>query len=104
VNPRLAEIRARRELLLARSAVQRDALVLLVERLRPALELADRGLRTVRYAREHPGAILLAVAALAGLSPKRAFRWARRAILFWRGYRWAAGVIMRLASDRSRSS
>ena len=95
---RLAEIRARRELLLARSAVQRDALALLVQRWRAPLALADHGLRTVRYAREHPGALLLAVAALVALSPKRAFRWARRAILFWRGYRWAVAALGRLAS------
>ena len=97
MNGRHAEIRARRELLLARSAVQRDALALLVERWRPPLELADQGIRVVRYAREHPGAVLLAVAALAALSPKRAFRWGRRAVLFWRGYRWAVEVVARLA-------
>jgi hypothetical protein len=98
VNRRLAEIRARRELLLARSAVQRDALALLVQRWRAPLDLADRGFRVVQYAREHPGAVLLAVAALAALSPKRAFRWARRAVVFWRGYRWAAAVLGRLTT------
>jgi hypothetical protein len=97
VNPRLAEIRARRELLLARSAVQRDALALLVARWRAPLEVADRGVRTVRYARAHPGVLLLTVAAFAALFPKRAFRWARRAILVWRGYAWAVRTIARLA-------
>ncbi|MGH8683186.1 MAG: YqjK family protein [Burkholderiales bacterium] len=96
MNPRLAGIRARRELLLARSAVQREALALLVQRARAPLELADQGIRIVRYAREHPGAVLLAVAALAALSPKRAFGWARRAVPFWRGYRRAAEAIGRL--------
>lgn len=98
MNRRLVEIRARRELLLARSAVQRDALALLVQRWHAPLDLADRGFRVVRYAREHPGAVLLAVAALAALSPKRAFRWARRAIVFWRGYRWAAAALGRLTA------
>ena len=97
MNRRLAEIRARRELLLARSAVQRDTLALFVQRWRAPLELADQGIRVVRYAREHPGAVLLAVAAFAALSPKRAFRWARRAVLFWRGYRWAVAALGRLA-------
>jgi len=97
VSSRLAEVRARRELLLARSAVQRDTLALLVERWRAPLEVADRGVRVLRYAREHPGALLLAVAALAALSPKRAFRWARRALLVWRGYGWAVRAIARLA-------
>jgi hypothetical protein len=97
VNRQLAEIRARRELLLARSAVQRDALVLLVARWRAPLEVAERGVRTVRYARAHSGVILLAAAALVALFPKRAFRWVRRAILVWRGYAWAARMIARLA-------
>jgi hypothetical protein len=88
VNRRLAELRARRELLLARSAVQRDALALLV----------DRGFRVVQYAREHPGAILLAVAVLVALSPKRAFRWAGRATAIWRGSRWAVAAIRRLVA------
>jgi len=98
VNRRLAAIRARRELLLARSAVQRDALALLVERARAPLELADRGFRIVQYAREHPGAVLLAIAVLAALSPKRAFRWGGVAMALWRGYRWAVKVVGRLAA------
>ncbi len=98
MNRRLAEIRARRELLLARSAVQRDALALLVERARAPIELADRGFRIVQYAREHAGAVLLAVAVFAALSPKRALRWAGAAMAIWRGYRSARGVIGRLAS------
>jgi hypothetical protein len=97
VNRRLAEIRARRELLLARSAVQRDALALLVQRWHAPLDLADRGFRVVQHAREHPGAVLLAVAALAALSPKRAFRWAGPAMAIWRGYRWAATALGRFA-------
>jgi hypothetical protein len=97
VNRRLAEVRARRELLIARSAVQRDALALQVARWRAPLELADYGLQAGRYVRDHPGAILFAVAAFAALSPKRAFRWARRAVLVWRGYGWAVRTIARLA-------
>jgi hypothetical protein len=97
VNRRLAEIRARRELLLVRSAVQRDALALLVDAMRAPLELADQGVRLVRYARAHPGAILLAVAALVALSPRRVFRWGRRAVTFWQGYRWAAQLLGRRA-------
>ena len=97
MNRRLAEIRARRELLLARSAVQRDTLALLVQRWHAPLDLADRGFRVVQYAREHPGAILLAVAVLVALSPKRALRWAGGATAIWRGYRWAAAALGRLA-------
>ncbi len=96
MNPRLAEVRARRELLVARSAVQRDALALLVEGAHAPLEVADQGLRVLRYARAHPAVIVLAVAALVALSPKRSFRWARRATALWQGYRWAAQLLGRL--------
>jgi hypothetical protein len=95
VNRRIVEIRARRELLLARSAVQRDALALLVQRWRAPLELADQSTRVLRYAREHPGAILLAVAVLVAFAPKGALRWARRAVTFWHGYRSAAALLGR---------
>jgi len=74
VSRQLDALRARRELLLARSAVERDALALLVQRWRAPLELADRGVRVVRYAREHPGALLAAAAVLVALAPKRALR------------------------------
>lgn len=100
MNQRLAEIHARRELLLARSAVQRDALALLVQRWRAPLELAGRGVRAVRYAREHPGALLLVVVLLVALSPKRALRWAGSALAIWRGYRTASATLARLAAGR----
>jgi hypothetical protein len=45
VNQRLAEIRARRERLVAQSAVQRDALALLAEHWRAPFGVADHGLR-----------------------------------------------------------
>jgi hypothetical protein len=98
VNPRLAEIHARRELLLARSALQRDTLALLVQRWHAPLELADRGVRVVRYARENPGALVAAVAVLVALAPKRALRWAGSALALWRTYRSAVGLLR----DRGR--
>jgi hypothetical protein len=93
----LAEIRARRERLLARSAAQREELALLARAWRGPLEITGRGVAAVRYVREHPGALVLAAAVLVALSPKRAFRWARRAVLLWRGYRWALGALERLS-------
>ena len=98
MNRRLVQIRVRRERLLARAAAQRDEVALLVGRLRGPLAIADRGVVAVQYVREHPGAVLLAVAALVVLSPRRAFRWARRALLVWRGYRWALELVERRAS------
>jgi hypothetical protein len=97
VNHRLAEIRTRRELLLARSAVEREALALELERWRAPLGLADRGFRVVQYLGRHPGVLVLLVAALVALSPKRALRWAGAAVAVWRGYRSAAALLARRA-------
>jgi len=95
---RLAQVRARRERLIARSAAQRDELALLIAPLRRPVLAADRALAGAQYLRAHPGAVLIAVAALVVLSPKRAFRWARRAFGLWRGYRLLARVLAQAAA------
>jgi NhaP-type Na+/H+ and K+/H+ antiporter len=94
---RLAQIQARRERLLARSAAQRDELALLLAPLQAPLGIADRGIAAARYLRAHPGVVVIAAAVFAILSPKRAFRWSRRAFVAWRGYRWAVRALNELA-------
>ncbi len=94
---RIAQIHARRERLLARASAQRDELALLLAPLAGPLGVADRGVAIAQYVRAHPGAVLLAAAVVTALSPKRAFRWARRAFTVWRGYRWAARALAELA-------
>jgi hypothetical protein len=98
---RLGEIHARRERLLARSAAQRDELALLLAPLKGPLAVADRGIAVAQYARAHPGLVAIAAAIFVVLSPKRAFRWARRAFGVWRGYRWAARTLNELAPHLS---
>jgi hypothetical protein len=90
---RLAEVRARRERLVAKAAAQRDEMALLLEPWHRPLAVADRGVTLAVYLRERPAIVLVAVAALVVLAPKRAFRWARRAYALWRGYRWAAKAL-----------
>jgi len=51
-----------------------------------------------QYLRAHPGVVVIAVAAFVVLSPKRAFRWARRAFGLWRGYRLVARVLAQVAA------
>lgn len=94
---RLAQIHARRERLIARSAAQRDEMALLLAPLAGPLALADRGVALVHYVRAHPGVLAIAVVVFAILSPKRAFRWSRRALAAWRGYRWAVRALGELA-------
>jgi len=95
---RVAQIHARRERLIAKSAAQRDELALLIAPLRRPIQVADRAVAGAQYLRAHPGVIVIAVAALVVLSPKRAFRWARRAFGLWRGYRLIARVLAHAAA------
>jgi hypothetical protein len=90
---RLAQVHTRRERLVAKAAAQRDEMALLLEPWHRPLAVADRGVTVALYLRERPGIVLMAVAALVVLAPKRAFRWARRAYGLWRGYRWAAKAL-----------
>ncbi|HSD42684.1 MAG TPA: YqjK-like family protein [Burkholderiales bacterium] len=96
MNPRrLAQIQARRERLIAKAAAQREEVALLLAPWQAPLAIADKGVAVVAYVRGHPEIVLVAVAAFVVLSPKRAFRWARRAFAAWRGYRWAVNALHR---------
>ena len=94
---RIEQIHARRERLLTRSSAQRDELALLLAPLKGPLAVVDRGVAVAQYARAHPGLVAIAAAVFMLLSPKRAFRWARRAFTVWRGYRWAARALKQIA-------
>lgn len=90
---RLAQIRARRERLVAKAAVEREAMGMTLAPLSGPLAVADRGVSAVTYLRDHPAIVFVASAAFVVLSPRRAFRWARRAYALWRGYRLVAAAI-----------
>jgi hypothetical protein len=94
---RIAQIHARRERLLARSAAQRDEMALLLAPFKGPLAVADRGIAVAQYVRAHPGLVAIAAAVVVVVSPKRAFRWARRGFAVWRSYRWAARALRELA-------
>jgi hypothetical protein len=92
---RLAQIHARRERLIVKAAAQREEVALLLVPWQTPLAIADKGVAVASYVRGHPEIVLIAVAALVVLSPRRAFRWARRAFAAWRGYRWAVTALHR---------
>jgi hypothetical protein len=46
----------------------------------------------------------VAVAALVVLSPKRAYRWARRSFAVWRGYRWAVKALHQAIPPGARAA
>lgn len=95
IRRRLAQIHARRERLITKAAAQREEVALLLAVWQTPLAIVDRGVAVASYVRGHPELVLIAVAALVVLSPKRAFRWARRAFAAWRGYRWAVNALHR---------
>lgn len=92
---KLERLRAKRERLVARAAVQREEIVLLAKRWEKPLAVADRGLDALEYVRARPGLVIAAVAIVAVLQPRRAIRWARRIWAAWRGYRWVSGLVAR---------
>ncbi len=99
---RLAQVRSRRERLLARSAAERAELAAVLAPLAGPLAIADRGIAAVQSIRAHPGLVASVAAVVVVVSPRRAFRWARRALVAWRGYRWVARALAELAPRRPR--
>jgi hypothetical protein len=83
------DLAAKRVRLLARAQEERELLVGTLERLAPAFRLADRAVETVHYFRTHPHWIVIAVALMVILKPRRALRFASRA---WVGWRTVRGV------------
>ena len=97
MNGRLAEIRLRRERLIAKAAAQREEVALLLDSWRPLLVVADRAAAAVQYVRAHPATLAVVVIVVAALSPRRALRWAGRGLALWRGYRWAVRALHAIA-------
>jgi hypothetical protein len=97
LSGRLTTLYVRRERLLAKAAVQREELALLAAAWKKPLALVDRGVAAGRYAREHSAVVTVAAAVVLVLSPRRAFRWARRGFALWRGYRWASRLLAHVA-------
>lgn len=86
MNPRLLELAVRHGALKARIDEQRRMLARQVQPLEAALAKGDTVLRRVDWLKHHPAAIALAVAVVVAMRPKRAWRWARRSFLLWRGW------------------
>lgn len=86
MNPRLLELATRHGELKARIAMQRQALAVHFAPLETALGVADRAVSGVDWLKAHPAAIVSAVAALVVLRPRRAWRWAKRGVMLWRGW------------------
>ena len=87
----LAELHHQRGQLLERIAHQRVTLARQMGPLQSVLTTADRATAATRsgvqYAKEHPAAVAMAVAAIVLLRPKRAWRLLSRGVVVWRSWR-----------------
>jgi hypothetical protein len=70
-----------------RIAAQRQTLVSHAGPLESALGGVDKALAAADWLKAHPAAVGVAVAVAVAASPKRAWRWSRRAFFVWRGWR-----------------
>lgn len=87
MNPRLAEILARREALIARAAIQRAEIAQAYRRWERPLGLVAWGCKAFHFAKSHPLLIVGAAAALVASRRIDPVKWARRAWFAWRMYR-----------------
>lgn len=86
MNPRLLELATRHGALKARIDAQRLQLSRHAEPLERALANGDKAMAGAEWLKEHPVAVGVGVAALVVARPKRAWRWARRGFVVWRGW------------------
>jgi hypothetical protein len=87
MNLRLLELREQRGLLRARCAAQRQALAEHSLVLEQACAAVDRVRAGAGWIKRHPGAVGVIAAFLVALKPRRVWRWGRRALFFWQGWR-----------------
>ena len=93
MNARVLELATRRGVLKARIEAQRASLAEHAQPLERALERGDAVMRGVNWLKQHPAAVGAAVAAAVVARPKRAWRWARRGLFLWRGWRAARAFL-----------
>lgn len=97
MNERLLILATRHGALKARIAAQRDALSEQVRPLESVLAVADQGLLGIDWVKRNPAAVGGALAVLAILRPRRAWAWAKRGLVVWRGWRGVKNMLGKVA-------
>lgn len=87
MNPKLLELATRHGALKVRIDEQRRTLARHVIPLEAALARGDGIRKGVDWLKHHPAAVGAAVALAAIVRPRRAWRWAKRGFVLWRGWR-----------------
>ncbi len=86
MNERLLQLAQRHGALKVRIAAQRRDLATHSAALAEVLSTGDRVLAGVDWLKQHPAAVGAAVTAVVVARPRRAWRWAQRGFLAWRGW------------------
>jgi len=86
VNDRARELARHQGELRARIAQQRTALASHSGGLERVLGAAEEGLAGVDWLKAHPEVVGVTVAVVVVISPRRSWRWGRRAFYVWRGW------------------
>lgn len=93
MSDRALQLAARRGALGERIAAQRTALAQHAVGIERLCAGGDTVLHGVDWLKQHPAAVAAAVGAVVLARPRRAWRWARRGFLVWRGWRSARALI-----------
>ncbi len=96
MNPRLLELARRHGALKARIDAQRLQLARHAAPLERALSGGDKALAGVEWLKQHPLVVGAGVTALVVAKPKRAWRWARRGIVVWRGWKSVKNLLAKV--------
>jgi len=86
MNEKALALAMRHGALKARIDEQRRLLGQHVAPLESALARGDAALQGVDWLKQHPAAVVAAVAAVVVVRPKAAWRWAKRGFFVWRGW------------------
>lgn len=95
---------ARREYLLARSALLRGEFALRSQSLQVPLAWGDRLVQATRWLRENPAWCVGAFGALILVKPRRAWRWGRKGLFVWRAWRRARPYLGLMAQGWQRGA
>lgn len=97
MSDRLLELAVKRGRLQERIAMQRRELAQHAVPLANALAVGDSVADGVDWLKRHPLVVVAAAAAIVVAKPRQAWRWARRGVIAWRGWRAVRSAVANLA-------
>jgi len=87
---RLADLRARRSVLIARAQREREGIAAGLEHFAAPLKVVDAGLSVALWLRARPELAGFAAALALAIGARRGFRWMRLGLAAWQAWRWVS--------------